>query len=162
MGVFANVFIYIHVCLLQEVRLEQYHWALSPDLAHYIHDRPVRYWGYQQAHQQPTSSDPHHIKQEPVEDSDIVWWTYCKELLLVKLFRSRLVWGWVAHKVRYQRKYMYMYLKKNNWSCHSDGNAYRNHYGSIHVHFGQSCNIRVMTSLDAKFCTQFVSVVIYM
>ncbi|XP_067929202.1 uncharacterized protein [Watersipora subatra] len=47
------------------VRWQQYHWALSPGMAHFVHDRPIMYQGFAES-----SIDP--IKQE-VKEFDEVW-----------------------------------------------------------------------------------------
>ena len=56
--------------LTQEVNINQYHWAVSPDLAHYVQDRPVMHSGYKE---NQLLMEPQEVKQEPEEDPDIVW-----------------------------------------------------------------------------------------
>ena len=56
--------------LTQEVNINQYHWAVSPDLAHYEQDRPVMHSGYKE---NQLLMEPQEVKQEPQEDPDIVW-----------------------------------------------------------------------------------------
>ena len=56
--------------LTQEVNINQYHWAVSPDLAHYVQDRPVMHSGYKE---NQLLIEPQEVKQEPHEDPDIVW-----------------------------------------------------------------------------------------
>ena len=56
--------------LTQEVNINQYHWAVSPDLAHYVQDRPVMHSGYKE---NQLLMEPQEVKQEPQEDPDIVW-----------------------------------------------------------------------------------------
>lgn len=49
----------------QTIRWQQFHWALAPNLAHYVQNRPVMYWGYAEDHSEG-------IKRE-IEDPDMVW-----------------------------------------------------------------------------------------
>jgi len=44
------------------INWKSYHWALSEDLAHFVHDRPNMYVGYQEEK----------VKEEPL-DLDLVW-----------------------------------------------------------------------------------------
>lgn len=53
------------------MRNERFHWALSPDLAHYVHDTPRMYVGYGEFIDHDIS--PSDIKSEPIE-MDEVWW----------------------------------------------------------------------------------------
>ena len=56
--------------LTQEVNINRCHWAVSPDLAHYVQDRPVMHRGYKEDQLLMESQE---VKQEPQEDPDIVW-----------------------------------------------------------------------------------------
>lgn len=61
---FESITSEIDVCSLISVRRQQFHWALSPDLAHYVHDLPAMYWGFGEDHSDIM------VKQEPVDE---VW-----------------------------------------------------------------------------------------
>lgn len=50
------------------VRWQQFHWVLSPQLCHFVHDAPVMYRGFAESTEDPVSS----VKEEPI-DIDEVW-----------------------------------------------------------------------------------------
>lgn len=62
---FTDIWKKVNIGQLVQRRWQEVHWALSPELAHYVHDQPNMHWGFGE-------DMPQEVKAEPY-DADEVW-----------------------------------------------------------------------------------------
>lgn len=62
---FTSIWKEVNIGHAVQQRWREIHWALSPELAHYVHNRPTMHWGFDEDHSQE-------VKEEPY-DADEVW-----------------------------------------------------------------------------------------